>query len=73
MFIIGIVCFMLAAASGIYIDRQRFNRRNAAGVEEFDSYNAKMKARTVEGLTQAIGTVAGLAGMFCIAKGLWNM
>lgn len=73
MFIIGIVCFALAAACGIYIDRQRFNRRNAAGVEEFDSYNAKMKARTAEGITQAIGTVAGLAGMVCIAKGLWNI
>ncbi len=73
MFIIGIVCFALAAASGIYIDRQRFNRRNAAGVEEFDSYNAKMKAKVAEGLTQAVGTIAGLAGMFCIAKGLWNM
>ncbi len=73
MFIIGIVCFALAAASGIYIDRQRFYRRNAAGIEEFDGYNAKMKARLAEGLTQAVGTIAGFAGMICIAIGLWNM
>lgn len=73
MLILGIVCFAIAAASGIYIDRQRFYRRNAAGIEEFYGYNAKIKARITEGITQAVGTIAGFAGMICIAIGLWNM
>ena len=71
MFVIGIICFGLAAASGIYVDRQRFNRRNRAGVEEFEDYGGKVKARVTEGLTLALGTVSGLCAMGFIAAGIY--
>ncbi len=71
MLFLGIVCFGLAAASGIYVDRQRFYRRNGAGVEEFATYGKKVKARIDEGALLALGTISGVAGMCLTAAGIY--
>lgn len=66
---IGIILIGFTIALGLVYDRKQFMRRNAAGVEGFESYGHKVKARMEEGAAKAIGVVTGFAGIgFIIAQ-----
>lgn len=65
---IGIILIIFAIALGFVFDRQRFNRRNQVGIEEFESYGKMMKIKAEEGAAKAAGTAAALIGIgFLIA------
>lgn len=57
--------FLLIAAGVailLWTNKRAFNRRNAAGVQEFRSYGHSLGARTVERLARFGGWVLILAG-----------
>lgn len=64
--VIGIALIGFAIAIGFYYDRRQFHRRNAAGVEEFESYGHKVKARAEEGVAKAVSVASCLIGLGCI-------
>ena len=65
---IGITLITFTIALGFVFDRQRFNRRNRVGIEEFASQGQTMKIKFEEGAAKAVGTVAALVGLgFIIA------
>ena len=67
--VIGIILIGFTIALGVYYDRKQFMRRNAAGVEEFQSYGHKAKARVEEGAAKAVGVISALTGLgFIIAQ-----
>lgn len=55
-----------SVAFGFYLDRKAFERRNYAGIEQFESYNQRMKIKAEEGLIKVVGTLFGTVGIFCI-------
>ncbi len=62
----GLAFFALAAKLHFWLGRRQFERRNSAGVEEFDGYNAMVKARIKEGFVFVCGMGVGLSGVACI-------
>ncbi|WP_034636054.1 hypothetical protein [Desulfovibrio cuneatus] len=61
--VIGITLIVFTIASGFYLDRQQFNRKNIAGVQEFSSYGSLVKTRIIEGTIKAMSIASGLAGI----------
>lgn len=59
--VLGVVLVIAGAVLNTWIDRRRFYRRNAAGIEEFSSYGSAMAARGLEGLAQ-VGARLGIGG-----------
>lgn len=61
--LLGVV-ILAASVFGLYwTGKREFQRRNAAGVEEFDSYGQALVTNALEGIIRiasVIGTVAGL-------------
>ena len=64
--VVGLALLALVAKLQFWLGRRQFERRNNAGVEEFDGYNTMVKTRIKEGLVFAGGVVVGLAGVTCI-------
>ncbi|GAA5666044.1 hypothetical protein Brsp07_04553 [Brucella sp. NBRC 14130] len=52
------------------IDRERFERTNASGVLEFDSYDEKVRFERREGLNTALQRIMGGAGFIGFLIGL---
>ena len=60
---LGIGCLVVGAALIFWTNRRVFQRRNAAGVEEFASYGHSLLTRTVERLARILAWLLILAGV----------
>jgi hypothetical protein len=68
MIVFGIVLALLGLGLRYWLGRRAFNRRNAAGVELFNSYESAAGNRLLEGLGHKLGGlllfVGGLLAVF---------
>lgn len=64
--VVGLALLALVAKLQFWLGRRQFERRNGAGVEEFDGYSVMVKTRIKEGFVFAGAVVVGLAGVTCI-------
>ena len=62
MLFVGILLAVIGLALRYVINRRIFNRRNAAGVEEFTSYGASVGIRLLESIGRLLGLLLLLAG-----------
>ena len=69
MTIFGIVLAVLGYALRYFMNRRAFNRRNAAGVEEFRSFEAATGTRFLEGAGRKLGTLLLVAGLLLAVFG----
>lgn len=63
MTIFGILLAILGLGLRYWLNRRAFNRRNAAGVELFNSYEAAAGSKLLEGLGRKIGGVLLFVGV----------
>ena len=68
----GILVFVLGFGLRYFINRRAFNRRNAAGVEIFNSYESATGNRFIEGIGRILGLLIMLGGLFIILKGYFG-
>jgi hypothetical protein len=69
MTIFGILLALLGLGLRYWVNRRAFNRRNAAGVELFNSYEAATGNRLLEGLGRKIGGVLLFVGILLAVFG----
>ena len=62
MTIFGILLFVGGYFLRYTMNRRAFNRRNAAGVEEFSSYEAATGNKFMEGMGRIMGAIIMLVG-----------
>lgn len=74
--ILGVIALVSGLALAAWVGRRRFNRRNFAGVEQFDSFSHAVGSQFLEGLVGMIGALMAFAGfilafvaVFAIAYG----
>ncbi|RZK47379.1 MAG: hypothetical protein EOO59_17920 [Hymenobacter sp.] len=72
MTIFGIVLAILGYALQYLMNRRAFNRRNAAGVEEFKSYETATGIRFLEGAGRKLGSVLLVMGLIMAAFGFFG-
>ena len=72
MEIAGVVIALMGFAIRYLMNRRRFNRRNAMGVEGFSSYQKVVLIRTGERLAKFIGLLFILVGILFFATGFLN-
>jgi hypothetical protein len=72
MTIFGIVLAVLGYALQYLMNRRAFNRRNAAGIEEFKSYEAATGIRFLEGAGRKLGSVLLFMGLIIAAFGFFG-
>jgi len=72
MIFFGILLAVLGYALQYLMNRRAFNRRNAAGVEEFASFEAATGTRLLEGLGRKVGTVLLIGGLIIAAFGFFG-
>ncbi|RZK31407.1 MAG: molybdenum ABC transporter permease [Hymenobacter sp.] len=72
MTIFGIVLAVLGYALRYLMNRRAFNRRNAAGVEEFKSFEAATGTRFLEGAGRKLGSVLLFVGLVLAAFGFFG-
>jgi hypothetical protein len=61
--ILGIVLLIVGIVVRYWVGRRRFNRRNFAGVEIFDSYGKAVIARGFERFVSFLATICVLFGI----------
>jgi len=66
MALMGVVAAPTGAALLMWAGRRRFNRRNFAGVQGFNSYGQSVAHRLVEGLVDSLGGVVLAVGLFSL-------
>ncbi|MBO2008811.1 molybdenum ABC transporter permease [Hymenobacter negativus] len=71
MTIFGILLAVLCYAIQYLMNRRAFNRRNAAGVEEFKSYEAAAGTRFLEGAGRKLGSLLIIVGLILAAFGFF--
>lgn len=59
---------MGGAIAWFWVGRQRFRRRNEAGIEEFASYGGMLLTKVLEKLLRLCAVVAVLAGLALMAR-----
>jgi cbb3-type cytochrome oxidase subunit 1 len=67
IFIIGIVAVILGGTLRYWVNRNRFNRRNPSGLEQFSSYNKSVAVTAYESVIKNIGTLLLLVGLLFFA------
>ena len=72
MTVFGILLVVLGYALRYLMNRRAFNRRNAAGVEEFKSYEAATGTRLLEGTGRKLGTLLIIVGLLLAASGFFR-
>jgi hypothetical protein len=72
MTIFGILLAVLGYALQYLMNRRAFNRRNAAGVEEFKSYEAAAGTRFLEGAGRKVGSLLVIIGLILAAFGFFG-
>ncbi|MGH0030470.1 MAG: hypothetical protein ACQGVC_11815 [Myxococcota bacterium] len=65
--LVGSVLIITSARLKHWVLRREFERRNAAGVEEFSSYEASVRARFLERTVGFLRVLALLAGIYFVA------
>ena len=70
--IVGIVLLAAGGFARLWVGRRRFHRRNAAGVEEFQSYGGALATQGIEKLASIAGVVLILLGLMLIATFLFR-
>lgn len=68
---IGILLFFLSCFGLYWVGKRAFNRRNAAGVQQFNSYGGALAANAIEGIVKIaswLGIALGFM-MFCVGYG----
>ncbi|WP_345329398.1 molybdenum ABC transporter permease [Mucilaginibacter defluvii] len=70
--ILGIILTVVGYILRYQVNRRKFYRRNAAGVELFKTYAGYRVTTKVEGLLKLIGFVLIFAGLFFIAVHFFN-
>ncbi len=61
--IVGVVFVGLSLVGNLWIERHRFYRRNAAGLEVFRTFNASVSTRGGEGLVLLAARLIGVVGL----------
>lgn len=69
MTVFGILLAILGLGLRYWLNRRAFNRRNAAGVELFNSYEAATGNKLLEGLGKKIGGVLVIVGILLAVFG----
>ncbi|TPG65319.1 molybdenum ABC transporter permease [Hymenobacter nivis] len=72
MMYFGILLAVLGYALQYLVNRRAFNRRNAAGVEEFKSFEAATGTRLLEGAGRKVGSLLIIAGLVMAAFGFFG-
>jgi hypothetical protein len=72
MTILGILLAVLGFGLQYLVNRRAFNRRNAAGVEEFSSFEAAAGTRFLEGAGRKLGSFLIIAGLVIAAFGYFG-
>jgi uncharacterized membrane protein len=72
MTIFGILLAVLGYTLQYLMNRRAFNRRNAAGVEEFSSYESAAGTRFLEGAGRKLGSLLIIAGLIIAAVGFFG-
>lgn len=69
---IGVVFFLIGCFGIYWTGKRSFERRNMAGVEEFDSYGKAVGTRALEGLVSISAKAFAAFGFlaFCLGWGL---
>lgn len=60
--IAGLVLLAVGVAGSLWVERRRFYRRNAAGLQVFRSFGASLTTGAFEGLMLLVFRLTGLAG-----------
>ena len=66
----GLAAIIIGIALRMWVSRRAFYRRNAAGVEEFNSYSAKVFSGMLETLVSLVGIASMIGGVIWIMYGL---
>lgn len=61
--ILGLFFFIIGIALRYWINRRKFNRRNASGLEGFTNYERATATRFLEGLIKLIAYAAIIIGL----------
>ena len=72
MMFFRILLAVMGYALQYFMNRRAFNRRNAAGVEEFKSFEAAAGTRFLEGAGRKIGSVLIVVGLILAAFGFFG-
>lgn len=64
----GVVLILLGLLLRYYIGRRRFNRRNAAGLQQFRSYREALWISAWERLSMIVANLLITAGMLMLAS-----
>lgn len=68
---IGLLMFVAGIAGFVFVRRREFNRRNAAGNEEFDSYGGMLRTTFLEAVIKLISLPLLILGLLVfLAAGL---
>ena len=72
MVFFGLLLAVLGYALQYFVNRRAFNRRNAAGVEEFASFEAATGTRFLEGAGRKLGSILIVLGLILAAFGFFG-
>jgi uncharacterized membrane protein len=72
MTVFGIILVVLGYVLRYMMNRRAFNRRNAAGVEQFKSFEAATGTRFLEGAGRLLATVLIFGGVILAAFGFFG-
>lgn len=69
--ITGIALIGIGAYLALKMEGRAFNRRNAAGIETFDSYRQSLKIRAKEGVVKILAGIVLIVGIVLAVGGLF--
>jgi len=72
MMFFGILLAVLGYALQYLMNRRAFNRRNAAGVEEFKSFEVATGTQFLEGVGRKAGSLLIIVGLILAAFGFFG-
>jgi hypothetical protein len=70
LFVLGISLLLIGLFIRLAIGRRRFNRRNAFGIQQFQSYDQNLVTRSGEGCAGLFANFLILAGILFMLAGL---
>ncbi|MBS5160022.1 MAG: hypothetical protein KHZ21_14130 [Klebsiella variicola] len=71
--ILGIIMFGISCVGFNKVAKRKFERTNAAGVEQFSSYGAKERALAFERLIYGVSTILGIVGFVMAGYGIHQL
>jgi len=70
--IIGIVAIILGGYLRYWINKNRFDRRNPSGLQQFTSYNKSLAITGFERVVKTIGMLLVLVGLLFVVTYFYN-